>query len=287
MLVIIDYVIAIGITVFSVFIDKIYERPGSFWLILLIFLGCLFACFILTFISLFIITLPIRKKGDFGEKHSRFYRFFFEEALTFINYFLRIKVRIENKDKLPVNKKERLVFMSNHISKFDPMTANSVLKGYDISWIGKRSLFSMLLINRYLYKILFMPIDREDLKQSLKVIKQSVKYLEEGECSVGIYPEGTRNTTEEPILSCKAGSMKIAYLSKKPIVVMALINTDKVVKNFILKRTNVYIRICKVIPYEEYKDLDSQELALKVENILKENIIDLKNKYNTKKELKK
>ena len=142
----------------------------------------------------------------------------------------------------------------------------------------------MPLINRYLYKICFMPIDREDLKQSLKVIKQSVKYIQEDQCSIGIYPEGTRNTTEEPILPCKAGSMKIAYLSKTPIVVMTVVNTDKVVKNFLLKRTHVYIRICKVIPYEEYKDMDTQDLASYVENIMKENILEIKNndKYKTK-----
>ena len=283
MLVIIDYIIAIALTVMSVFVDKIYERPISFWLVVFVFVGYLFLCFILTFISLFLITLPVKRKGDFGEKHSRFYRFFFEEALTFINYFLRIKVHIEGKDKLPKNKKERLVFMSNHVSKFDPMTCNSVLKGYDISWIGKRSLFHMPLINRYMYKICFMPIDRDDLKQSLKVIKQSVKYINENQCSIGIYPEGTRNTTAEPILPCKAGSMKVAYLSKAPIVVMGVINTEKVVKNFILKRTHVYIRICEIIPYEEYKDLDSQELALRVENSLKENIIDMKKKFNKEK----
>ena len=282
MLVVIDYLIALILTLLSVLIDKIYERPASFWLIVLIFLGYLFVCFLLTFVGLFLVTLPIKRKDDFGEKHSRFYRFFFEEGLIFINYFLRIKVHIEGKEKLP-SKKERLIFMSNHISKFDPMTCNSVLKGYDISWIGKRTLFSMPLINRYLYKICFMPIDREDLKQSLKVIKQAVKYLDEDQCSVGIYPEGTRNNTDDPILPCKAGSMKIAYLSKKPIVVMSVINTDKVVKNFILKRTHVYIRICEVIPYEDYKDLDSQALALKVENILKENVIDLKGKYSLEK----
>lgn len=283
MLVIIDYLIAIALTVMSVFVDKIYERPVSFWLVVFVFVGYLFLCFILTFISLFLITLPVKRKGDFGEKHSRFYRFFFEEALTFINYFLRIRVHIEGKDKLPKNKKERLVFMSNHVSKFDPMTCNSVLKGYDISWIGKRSLFHMPLINRYMYKICFMPIDRDDLKQSLKVIKQSVKYINENQCSIGIYPEGTRNTTDEPILPCKAGSMKVAYLSKAPIVVMGVINTEKVVKNFILKRTHVHIRICEIIPYEEYKDLDSQELALRVENTLKENIIDMKKKFNKEK----
>lgn len=282
MLVIIDYIIALGLTVMSVFVDKIYERPHSIWLILFIFVGYLFVCFFLTFISLFLITLPIKRKGDFGEKHSRFYRFFFEEGLSFINYFLRIKVHVENKDKLP-SKKERIIFMSNHLSKFDPMTCNSVLKGYDIAWIGKRSLFSMPLINRYLYKICFMPIDREDLKQSLKVIKQAVRYIDQGECSVGIYPEGTRNTTDEPILPCKAGSMKIAYLSKAPIVVMGVINTNKIVKNFILKKTHVYVRICEVIPYEEYKDLDSQTLALRVENSLKENIIDLNKKHNKEK----
>lgn len=284
MLVVIDYIIAIILTVLSVLLEKIYERPQEIWLIILIFIGYLFASFLITFLGLFVIALPIKKKGDFGDKHSRFYRFFFEEGLTFINYFMKIKVHLEGKEKLPQNKKERLVFMSNHVSKFDPMTCNSVLKGYDVSWIGKRSLFSMPLINRYLYKICFMPIDREDLRQSLKVIRQAVKYIEEDQCSVGIYPEGTRNTTDDPVLPCKAGSMKIAYLSKKPIVVMSVVNTDRVVKNFLLRRTHVYIRICEVIPYEKYKDMDTQDLASYIEQILRDNILEIKNndKYKTK-----
>ena len=284
MLVIIDYIIAIALTVMSVFVDKIYERPVSFWLVVFVFIGYLFLCFFLTFISLFLITLPVKRKGDFTEKHSRFYRFFFEEALTFINYFLRIKVHIEGKDKLPKNKKERLVFMSNHISKFDPMTCNSVLKGYDIGWIGKRSLFHMPLINRYMYKICFMPIDRDDLKQSLKVIRQSVKYINEGQCSVGIYPEGTRNTTDEPILPCKAGSMKLAYFSKRPIVILAVVNTESIAKNAPFKRTHVYIRVCDVLQYEDYKDLETNELALKVANILRENVMEIRQAHNLVKE---
>lgn len=284
MLVILDYIIALAMTVFSVFADKIYERPWSFWIIILIFAGNLFLCFLVTFVSLFLITLPVKRKGDFCAKHSRFYRFFFEESLTFIHYFVRAKIHLENKEKLPQNKKERIIFMSNHLSKFDPMTCNQVLKGYDIAWIGKRSLFSMPLINRYLYKICFMPIDRDDLKQSLKVIKQAVKYLEEEQVSIGIYPEGTRNITAEPILPCKAGSMKLAYLSKRPIVVMAVVNTESIAKNAPFKRTDVYIRICEVLQYEDYKDLDSQSLALKVENILKENVVEIREKHNLVKE---
>ncbi len=287
MLVIIDYIIAVILTALSVYIDKLYERPQAIWIIVFIFIGYLFVCFLITFISLFLIAVPIKRKGDFGEKHSKFYRFFFEETLSFINYFMRIIVHIEGKELLPKNKKERLVFVSNHLSKFDPMTCNSALKGYDVSWIGKRSLFRMPLINRYLYKICFLPMDRDDLKQSLKVIRQSVKYLEEGECSIGIYPEGTRNTTDDTLLPFKPGALKVAYLSQKPIAVLTVINTDKVVKNFILKRTHVYIRVCEVIPYEKYKDWNSQTLALYIEDLMKQNIIDLKNKDKTKKKERK
>ena len=78
--------------------------------------------------------------------------------------------------------------------------------------------------------------------------------------------------------------MKIAYLSTKPIVVMSIVNTDKVVKNFLLRRTHVYIRICEVIPYEKYKDMDTQDLASYIEQILRDNILEIKNndKYKTK-----
>lgn len=273
MFVLIDFLIALVLTTVHTIFGEIYEVP---YFIPLLLLGYFFACALITFIFIFIFPLFIKRKGDFGNKHSRFYRFIFEEYLTFICFFTNIKIHFEGKEKLPP-KGEKIVFVSNHLSKFDPITCNSVLKGYDVSWIGKRSLFKMPLINRYLYKILFMPIDREDLKQSLTVVKQAVNYLNEDQCSIGIYPEGTRNTTDEVLLPLKPGSFKIAYLSKKPLVVLAVANTEKVKKN-IIKRTHVYIRVCEVIPYEKYKDLDTQELSLYVENILKENIIELRNK---------
>ena len=116
----------------------------------------------------------------------------------------------------------------------------------------------------------------EDLRQGLRVINQASKYIEDDQCSIGVYPEGTRNTTNQTILPFKAGALKVAYNTKAPIVVIICKNTEKVAKNWPLKRTHVYMKVCKTFYYEEYSKYHSSDLSIILNSIMKDNLEKMK-----------
>ena len=63
-------------------------------------------------------------------------------------------------------------------------------------------------------------LDRKDIKAGLKTILQGIEYIKRG-ISICIFPEGTRNRTDE-MLPFKEGSMKIAEKTGCPIIPMAI-----------------------------------------------------------------
>ena len=69
-------------------------------------------------------------------------------------------------------------------------------------------------------------LDRENMKESLKVILQGIEYIKEGH-SIFIMPEGTRNQGEG-LLPFKEGSLKMAEKTGCAIIPVALSNTDAV-----------------------------------------------------------
>lgn len=260
-------------TLLTIFCNLV-KHGYDFYIPILLFIAFLVGYVILTFLILFAMAIPVRKKTEFNQKDSRFYRFVMEHTFSYLDLLGRVKIHFEGKEK--INKNQRVVFVCNHKSKFDPIVVSDKLKGYKISWVAKKSLFKMPLVNRYMYKSNFLPLDRKDLKQGLRVIKQAVTYLNEDQCSIGVFPEGTRNTTEDVLLPFKSGSFKISLLSKTDIVVVAIANTEYVAKRFPFRSTNVYVRVCKVIKYDDVKDLPSYEIADMVSKIIEENVIDLR-----------
>lgn len=240
----------------------------------LLFIAFSLLYFALTFIILFLIALPIKKKKDFCPKHSNFYRCVMDEGLIFLMKMARIKIHFENKDLIPQD--QRFLIVSNHKSKFDPMVVNAYLKGFKISWITKRSLFKMPLVSNYMYKTCFMPLDRDNLRQGLEVINQASEYINENQCSIGVYPEGTRNTTNETLLPFKPGALKVAYKTKAPIVALVCLNTELVSKNWPYKKTDIYIKVCKTFYYEEYKNYSTNDLAIILNSLMKDELENMK-----------
>ena len=69
-------------------------------------------------------------------------------------------------------------------------------------------------------------IDRDDIKQSMKVILQVTKEVMQGRNFL-IFAEGTRSKDGNQLLEFKGGSFKAAMKAKCPIVPVALIDSYK------------------------------------------------------------
>lgn len=169
-----------------------------------------------------------------------------------------IKAYITGLDKLPES--ERFVFVSNHLSGFDPLIVMDKLRKYNISFIAKPPLMKIPVAGKIAYGAGFLPIDRENDRNALKSILQATDYIKRGLCSVGIYPEGTRSRTGE-LLPFHAGSFKIAQKANVPLAVSCVRGTENIRKNLFRRVTKVYIDILELIPAEKVRAMSTRELA--------------------------
>ena len=85
----------------------------------------------------------------------------------------------------------------------------------EIHFMAKKELFDLIILKDIFSKMGAFPVDRD--KADIKAIKQSLRILKNNEV-LGIFPEGTRNKTEEELLKFKHGAVVIAKNTNTPIV---------------------------------------------------------------------
>lgn len=241
-----------------------------YWMIL-IFIGMWAGCFlgwaIVYVIFLFLGSLVNKKKEV--TKPGRFRGYIVKETMSMLLLFSRSKVHMEGVENIPRDTKYLLV--ANHRSNFDPIVCLSKFGKNDLVFVSKPENFKLPIAGGWIHGAGFMAIDRENPKNALVTINKAADYLKNQVVSVGIFPEGTRNKTSEPLLEFKNGALKIATKAQVPIVVVALKNTREVQHNFPWKRTHIYVHI-EVISAEEVKNSNTAKLSEHVYEILKANV---------------
>lgn len=241
-----------------------------YWMIL-IFIGMWAGCFlgwaIIYMIFLFLGSLVNKKKEV--TKPGRFRGYIVKETMSMLLFFSRSKVHMEGLENIPRDTKYLLV--ANHRSNFDPIVCLSKFGKNDLVFVSKPENFNLPIAGGWIYGAGFMAIDRVNPRNALVTINKAADYLKNQVVSVGIFPEGTRNKTDEPLLEFKNGALKIATKAQVPIVVAALKNTREVQHNFPWKRTHIYMHV-EVIPAEEVKTSNTAKLSERVYDILKANV---------------
>lgn len=148
---------------------------------------------------------------------------------------------------------------SNHQGMFDilaiPATCDQPLGG-----VLKKELKDIPFIKQVIACTKSFPMDREDVRASMEVILAATKEVANGRNYL-IFPEGTRSKNGNQMREFHAGSFKIAMKAKAPILPVALIDCYKVFDQKGCKPVSMQIHYLPVIPYEEYKDMKTPELA--------------------------
>ena len=110
-----------------------------------------------------------------------------------------------------------VIFAGNHRHAFDPVVVMTHTKRI-VHYMAKESLF------KGLHGMLFKQIGLIKVyrtKNNPEAIQSAVELLKQGG-TLGIFPEGTRNKTEEPLLKFKHGAARIAKESNSKIVPFAI-----------------------------------------------------------------
>lgn len=243
------------------------------YIFLNILMGALFVVlgFVALIAALFIIVAIISLFADRNkvyDKESKFFRFVLTYSTAIAKLILRIKLDVRGMDMVPEG---RFLLVSNHISKFDPILTWLVFKKQHIAFISKFSNFKVPIFGRIIRKCCFMGIDRENPREALKTINQSVKLLKNDEVSIGVYPEGTRNY-EEGLLPFHNAVFKIAIKAKVPIVIITVKDTDKIQHNYPFHRSVVRMDICDVMPADKVAEMKTNEIGDYVADVMNKSL---------------
>ena len=187
---------------------------------------------------------------------NKFYYWILRQTSTQLVLLSNTKVHVTGLDKIPNDK--RVLFVSNHTSNFDQIVLLKVLKQKPIICITKPENEKIPIMGAFINKTGYN-------FNALSSILKGVIYLKNDLADMYVAPEGTRSKSGE-LLPFKAGAFKIATKAEAPIVVISLLNCNKIHKNFPFKRTHVYMDVINVIYSEEYETMNSVEISDFVRN---------------------
>ena len=197
-------------------------------------------------------------------------------VIRIVNKF-DIEVIVEGKENIP---NEVSAYFPNHMSGYDPLVILSALDKPS-SFLAKKEVSNIIGVKQCINAIDGLYIDREDLKQSLRVMMEIQKDLKMKKKNWIIFPEGTRR--KDPMRTIKEfhhGTFRSAMKAGVPIVPVALYGTSTVLKNHPrYKKYPVIIKFLKPLYPSQYNNMSTQEVAKYVQDEVDKAIsFDLRNK---------
>ena len=194
------------------------------------------------------------KKIDSAKEKKALRVAYAKDQLNSIN----IKVKVLNAEKLPNNGQYLLV--SNHKSIIDPPIIELALENSEIFglWIAKKELYNNPFFGVFVRNAGSVLVDRD--KQHMSGFFKDIKSGVEDGASIFIFPEGTRNKTNNIIGKFKDGYRLIALKNRLPILPI-FIKTDaqKALKNALQKpkiEQTIEVVIGDIIEYKSKEKLD-------------------------------
>ena len=180
------------------------------------------------------------------------------------NYIREIAIKANKAGRVTI------VSYSNHQGMFDVLAFLETMKR-PFSLVFKQEVKDIILLKQIREALHYIPMNRSDMKQSMKVILEASNRVKAGENFL-IFAEGTRSRNGNETLPFKAGAFKAATRAKAPIVPVALLDSYAPFDRSTTEPVTVQIHYMKPMYYEEYAGMKTTEIALEVEKRIREEI---------------
>lgn len=238
------------------------------------FIAYIIACFTIFFVSAVIIDIPINTKVKPTEYNGTYQKIFAVYVWFALSLF-GVKIKGKGIEKVPTD--SNFIIVGNHVSNIDPLVTNRYFRKYPFIFASKESLFKVPFFGKMIHKIGYLKLHRDDIRKDMKELERGYKWLKEGYCSLAIYPEGTRNKSNDALmLPFKDTCFKYAIKLQKPVVVSVINGTKEVNHHLLTKRHIVNYEIIETLYYDDYKDMTSQELSDYVYKMMEKRLLELK-----------
>lgn len=189
-------------------------------------------------------------------------------AFRVVLFICGTKVTVIGEENVPQD--EPVLYIGNHKSYFDIVITYARcprLTGY----VAKESMKKVPLLSLWMKRLYCLFLNRDDVKEALKTILAGIENIKNG-ISMCIFPEGTRNTTEELMLPFKEGSFKMAEKTGCAIVPMAITNSADILEDHFprVKATHVILEYGKPIYPNKLDKETKKKLGAYCQNIIRE-----------------
>lgn len=255
---------ATGIYMFDYKVDLMINSPliiiasilvGTITMVLVFF----------AYIELFYYTVAIRKPAQSMLMHK-----LANQVMAVGPFLTNIKVKVVGKENLP--KETGFSIYSNHTSMMDIPVLMCNLPNHPVGFLAKDSILKFPAIGKWTPKLGCVFIDRSNDRKAAEAIINVIKNVKKDSTMV-VFPEGTRTSVIGKLIDFKPGSFKVAIKSKKPLVPITIVKplNFKSVKWPFKKKITLVIH--PSLAFEDFRKLNSTELAEHVKIIINEPLL--------------
>lgn len=207
--------------------------------------------------------------GKSDDSHTEYERYIYLRNLVKrVNHVGRVKVVGYGEENIP--EKDGFIMFPNHQGLFDSLAIIETCS-HPFGIVIKQEAARWILVKQVIALLRGIAIDRDDIKDSIRMIRQVTEEVKQGRNYV-IFAEGTRSKEQNNILPFKSGTFKSAVNAKCPIVPVALIDSYKPFDCNSIKKEKVEVHYLPPIYPEEYKGMKTSEIAEIVHDRIQEEI---------------
>lgn len=199
------------------------------------------------------------------EKHYRYLQY----VVGLMQKTGHIRTHVFGEENLP--KEGGYIMYPNHQGKYDAYGIAAVHKMPCTVVMDKAKSYT-IFIREVIDLLRGKRLDKQDVKQAFSVIIEISEEVKLGRRYI-IFPEGEYDKEKKnTLIEFKAGCFKASQRSKTPIVPVTLIDSYKALDTSILGTVTTQVHFLKPIPYEEYKDLNTGQIASLVKERIQEKL---------------
>lgn len=137
-----------------------------------------------------------------------------------------IRLRVEGREKL--NPQQSYVIVGNHRSSLDFIVNAHAFPGI-FRFLAKQELQKIPVFG-WVVKKMCLIVDRSSAMSRARSVVALKQHLAEG-WSIFIYPEGSRNKSDEPLAHFHDGAFRIAIQTGAPVAIQTLVNVADITAN--------------------------------------------------------
>ena len=185
-------------------------------------------------------------------------------------WHIGFRIHVEGRENLKKVQTKGCILAPTHVSAIDPVFIVVTRWSRRMIVFAKKELFEINALLTWFFRCCGAVCVR-GTKDEMAAIEQTVEKCRNGETLL-IFPEGTRNKTQDTFLPFHEGSFKIAEKANVPIIPMTIVNSAAVFEDHFpkIKKATVVIEYGKPIYPKELDKETRKSMGTYVQNIISE-----------------